>query len=109
LANQKHSIPFDKREEFEAAWPHLVSVKTVGTSIVLRQCPLPAQGRASTARVIALESPNEASTSMPRESIVSLVVYVDGNVIDLNRIPLPADTPIVDERFKDQATTQVKP
>jgi hypothetical protein len=46
---------------------------------------------------------------MPRESIVSLVVYVDGNVIDLNRIPLPADTPIVDERFKDQATTQVKP
>jgi hypothetical protein len=24
---------------------------------------------------------------------------VDGNVVDLNRIELPADTPIIDERF----------
>lgn len=103
LANQKHSIPFDKREEFEAAWPHLVSVKTAGTSIVLRQSPLPVQGKASPARVIALETPNEASTSIPRESIVSLVVYVDGSIIDLNRIALPVDTPIIDERFKDSS------
>ena len=27
-------------------------------------------------------------------------LVVDGNIVDLNRIPLPADTPIVDERFK---------
>jgi hypothetical protein len=26
---------------------------------------------------------------------------VDGEIIDLNRIPLPADTPIIDERFKE--------
>jgi hypothetical protein len=26
-------------------------------------------------------------------------LVVDGNVVDLNRIPLPADTPIIDERF----------
>jgi hypothetical protein len=28
-------------------------------------------------------------------------LVVDGAIVDLNRIPLPADTPIVDERFKD--------
>jgi hypothetical protein len=27
-------------------------------------------------------------------------LLVDGDVVDLNRIPLPADTPIIDERFK---------
>lgn len=29
---------------------------------------------------------------------------VDGNIVDLNRIVLPADTPIIDERFKDGQT-----
>jgi len=28
-------------------------------------------------------------------------LIVDGNIVDLNRIHLPADTPIIDERFKD--------
>jgi hypothetical protein len=32
-------------------------------------------------------------------SFIELVV--DGNIIDLNRIPLPADTPIIDERFNE--------
>jgi hypothetical protein len=27
--------------------------------------------------------------------------FVDGDIVDLNRIPLPPDTPIIDERFKD--------
>jgi hypothetical protein len=28
----------------------------------------------------------------------------DEKIVDLNRIPLPADTPLVDERVKDRAT-----
>ena len=28
-------------------------------------------------------------------------LVVDGDIVDLNRIALPADTPIIDERFKD--------
>jgi hypothetical protein len=28
-------------------------------------------------------------------------LVVDGKVVDLNRIPLPADTPIIDMRFTD--------
>jgi hypothetical protein len=30
-------------------------------------------------------------------SYIELVV--DGRIVDLNRIPLPVDTPIIDERF----------
>ena len=33
-----------------------------------------------------------------------LVLIVDGNIIDLNRIPLPADTPIIDRRFQGSAS-----
>ena len=29
-------------------------------------------------------------------------LVVDGRIVDLNRIPLPGDTPIIDERFKDE-------
>jgi hypothetical protein len=29
-------------------------------------------------------------------------LVVDGQIVDLNRVPLPRDTPIVDERFKDE-------
>jgi hypothetical protein len=32
-------------------------------------------------------------------------LIVDGHVVDLNRIPLPADTPIIDRRF-EAGTTQ---
>ena len=28
-------------------------------------------------------------------------LIVDGDIVDLNRIPLPADTPVIDMRFKD--------
>jgi hypothetical protein len=28
-------------------------------------------------------------------------LVVDGNIVDLNRIPLPADTSIIDKRFED--------
>jgi hypothetical protein len=30
-----------------------------------------------------------------------IVLIIDGNIVDLNRIPMPADTPIIDRRFKD--------
>src|SRR6185295_18822752 len=32
-------IPFTKREEFEAAWPHLLKVKTKGAPIILVRGP----------------------------------------------------------------------
>ena len=32
---------------------------------------------------------------------IRIVLVVDGNIVDLNRIRLPADTPIIDEQFTD--------
>src|SRR5262249_50256948 len=32
-----YAIPFTKRETFEAAWPHLLKVKSQGAPIVLRR------------------------------------------------------------------------
>jgi hypothetical protein len=36
-------------------------------------------------------------------------LVVDGKIVDLNRIPLPPDTPIIDERFKDAENKSAKP
>lgn len=33
---------------------------------------------------------------------IDIELVVDGNIVDLNRISLPADTPIIDKRFKDK-------
>ena len=33
-------------------------------------------------------------------------LVVDGNIVDLNRIPLPADTPVIDERFNKGANSK---
>jgi len=35
----------------------------------------------------------------PWTTFIELVV--DGDIVDINRIPLPADTPIIDKRFED--------
>ncbi|MFC1737362.1 hypothetical protein ACFL1X_14715 [Candidatus Hydrogenedentota bacterium] len=32
---------------------------------------------------------------------IDIELFVDGEIVDLNRIPLPADTPIIDKRFKE--------
>ncbi len=34
-----YAIPFEKREQFEAVWPHLLSVKSPGAPILLRRGP----------------------------------------------------------------------
>ena len=41
---------------------------------------------------------NNPRVTWMRTTFIELVV--DGDVVDLNRIPLPPDTPIIDERFE---------
>jgi hypothetical protein len=36
-------------------------------------------------------------------------LIVDGDIVDLNRIPLPPDTPIIDERFKERGAAVPAP
>jgi hypothetical protein len=72
-------------------------------------------GRIFKARVVVHSPPPETDTRSNAEAPIAgqgdprstwmwttyIELVVDGEVVDLNRIPLPADTPIIDERFKD--------
>ena len=107
-----YAITFDSREQFEAAWPHLLKVKTKGAPIILKRGPSfwlrggkaagicvhtpPAHTKPRTDAEIAK---SKASNSYWRTSVY-IELIVDGKIVDLNRIPLPRDTPIIDERFK---------
>ena len=106
-------IPFTKREDFEAAWPHLLKVKSKGAPIILVRGPRTDFFAIKPAGVLIKCPPagiTNPGTSRPGEEDVRtkwmnatyIELCVDGNVVDLNRLPLPADTPIVDERFKEK-------
>lgn len=88
-------IPFTKREEFEAAWPHLLKVKAKGAPIVLVRGPRTDFFALAPAGVM-VQTPPVAE----KADATSIELVVDGEIVDLNRIELPADTPIVDKRFK---------
>ena len=110
-------VPFTKREEFEAAWPHLLKVKTKGAPIILVRGPKTSFFSVKPAGVHIQTPPidagKEAVDEVPiadakkvqgnwRTNATYIELVVDGEIVDLNRIPLPADTPIIDQRFKDE-------
>ncbi len=111
--DQHYGINFSTREEFESAWPHILKVKSKGASVRLVRGPNFFLGRNSAGVVVhspALgqaddpatpEAPGAAKvrTRGLHETYIELVV--DGQLVDLNRIPLPPNTPIDDARFKD--------
>lgn len=113
LAPQRHyAIHFNDREEFESAWPHLLKIKGEGQPLVLSRgddfflgndhpagvivhSPLPGQ-RKKDAKERDKNAPDDY------DSDYYLVLVVDGDIVDLNRIPLPSDTPIQDRRFDEE-------
>jgi hypothetical protein len=104
-----YAIPFTKREDFESAWPHLLKVRTPGAPIVLRRGPSFWLGEEAAAGVVVHTpaageaAPADAKAAGDRiERTIYLELIVDGQIVDLNRIPLPPDTPIVDERFVEK-------
>jgi hypothetical protein len=103
-----HAIPFTERDAFEAAWPHIVAVKSPGAPIVIRRGPSFWLGMEGAAGVCIHTPPRgEAPLADAKqvngrwEKTVYIELIVDGDVVDLNRIPLPPDTPVIDERFQD--------
>jgi hypothetical protein len=106
-----YAIPFTKRDEFEAAWPHLLKVKTKGAPIVLRRGPSFWLGKKNNAGV-CVHTPSEGQAPLADgkdangnwEKTIYIELIVDGEIVDLNRILLPTDTPIIDERFKEGMT-----
>ena len=115
--NLHYAIPFDKREEFEAAWPHLLKVKTKKAPVFLVRGPNFFLGEKANGGVVVHSPPegqakNPATPEAPIPGVVNprmrwlnttyIDLVVDGQIVDLNRIPLPADTPFIDERFKTE-------
>jgi hypothetical protein len=118
MALQRHyAIGFARREECESAWPHVLGVKSKGAPLFLVRGPnfflgedvkagvvvhAPPVGRAGEPAVpeVPIAGVDNARSRWMNTTFVELVV--DGAVVDLNRLRLPADTPIIDERFDDQ-------
>jgi hypothetical protein len=113
---EHYQIPFTNREEFESAWPHLLKVKSKGAPIILVRGPKTDFMEIKPAGVLIHsppagqnENPGTPEAPIPAQTNVRvrwmnttyIELVVDGNIVDLNRIPLPADTPIFDERFKE--------
>lgn len=110
-------IPFTKQEEFEAAWPHFLKIKTEGAPIVLVRGPKtsffsvkpagvhiqtpPVDERPKEGFEISVEDAKNPHGKW-RTSATYIELVVDGEIVDLNRIPLPANTLIIDERFKEE-------
>jgi hypothetical protein len=113
-AQPHYEIPFTRREDFESAWPYLLKVKSPKAPIILVRGPNSGLGLPIRAGVrIAVPPPQKGNRLMPDEPLPGqshpratwmyttfIELIVDGNVVDLNRIPLPPGTPIVDERFE---------
>ncbi len=109
-----YEIPFTDRDEFEAAWPLLLKLKTQGAPVFLVRGPNKFLVNAMKAGVRVHCPPGKTGEAVPpskplpnrkdprsawiKTNYIELVV--DGKIVDLNTIPLPADTPIIDERFE---------
>jgi hypothetical protein len=115
VENQHYAIPFSKREEFEAAWPHLLKVKSKGAPIILVRGPnfflgdgkagvvvhCPPAGQAKNPATPEAPIPGETDVRSRWMYTTYIELVVDGEIVDLNRIQLPPDTPIIDERFPE--------
>jgi hypothetical protein len=100
--HQHYAITFTKREEFESAWPHMLKVKSKGAPIRLVRRPNFFLGEHVKAGLIVHSPPpGQADNPATPEIPTYIELVVDGEIVDLNRIPLPPDTPIIDERFNN--------
>jgi hypothetical protein len=97
-----YAIPFTEREAFEAAWPHILKVKSKGAQIVLRRGASFWLGGSNAGVCIHTPPKGQAPIADAKnaEQSIYIELIVDGDVVDLNRILIPSETPISDERFK---------
>jgi hypothetical protein len=122
LPQLTYEIPITRRDDFEAAWPHLLKIKSKGAPVILVRSPYTFMSTikagvvihcppAGTDRRLTPEGPLPGQSN-PRTTWMNtsyLELIVDGDVVDLNRIPLPADTPIIDERFEKRELPGTRP
>jgi hypothetical protein len=109
-----YAIRFKNREEFEAAWPHILKTKSKGAPVflvrgdnffldgkagVVVHCPPEGQWKNPRTPEAPIEGVQNARMRWSNTNWIELVV--DGDVVDLNRISLGEDG-VVDERFKEE-------
>lgn len=163
-----HEIGFTSRAEFEAAWPHILAVKSKKAPLILLSShdkklgekfkagvrilsprtgtlvtpkgthyPPGAESAIGDGKFLKIGPPwpehiKSESGGLPkyvvygngkwaaytekklkeyystkkeyiiRRARIDIELVVDGDIVDLNRIPLPPDTPIIDKRFKSR-------
>lgn len=116
LAHEHYLIPFTDREEFESAWPHLLKVKSDGAPVILVRGPKTDFMEIRPAGVIVHTPPAGLNRQLHPDAPLPgqhsdratwmwttyIELVVDGDIVDLNRIPLPPETPIIDERFAER-------
>lgn len=112
IASPCYDIAFENREEFEAVWPHILSLKSKGAPVTLL--------RGDHVRVWTTRPPKNQSAgviirpALPGHdkgtlSTTRIYLVVDGDTVDLNRIRLPANSPIIDKRFMEKRPISEKP
>jgi hypothetical protein len=105
FGGMSYDIPFATREEFEAAWPHILTLKSKDARIYLLRGSHIRVGAGKSAGVRVVPPRELGSAEMeklPANIVTAIWLVVDGEIVDLNRIALPAETTIIDERFKDE-------
>ena len=109
-----YAIHFTNRKQFETAWKHIVKVKTKGSPIFLVRAPnfflgekaksgvvvhCPPIGHPSNPAAPEAPIPGVEETRMRWMNTKYIELVVDDDIVDLKRIHLPSNSPIVDERF----------
>jgi len=99
LPQPHYVIPFTKREEFESAWPHILSVKSKSAPVILLRSP--SMFFECKAGVIIHCPPlQNAGKAMPEEPLPGdgsgrwmyttyIELVVDGDIVDLNHLEFP--------------------
>ena len=100
--NPFHEIRLSKtdREKFETAWPQILSLKSDGATLTLIDGNHYYQNVDDVVAGLRICPPMDGAKSGPL-SKTRITLMVDGNVIDLNRIRIPLNTPIEDARFRN--------
>jgi hypothetical protein len=110
-------VPFTNRKDFESAWPHILKVKTKGAPLFLLRSPYTWLGRMDAGVLVhcppagakpEVVPPGEGGNMYRLLKANYIELVVDGKIVDLNRIPLPADTPIIDRRFEEPPKKSAK-
>lgn len=117
-----YAIRFNNRKQFETAWKHILKVKTKGAPIFLVRAPNFFLYDKVKAGVVVHCPPigntnNPAAPEAPMSGVkearmrwmntTNIELVVDDDIINLNRIKLPSNSPIIDERFKDEESKKL--